>query len=71
MQDDTLGAYNIADLRAIAIFRDAIDRVMALLGCVSVAELNHDCLATPPATRANALKGDVLLRDGAKVAAEH
>ncbi len=30
--------------RALAIFRDEIDRVMALLGCRSVAELTPECL---------------------------
>lgn len=34
--------------RAIALFREEIDRVMALLGCNSVAELNRDYLVLPP-----------------------
>lgn len=33
--------------RAISIFREEIDRVMALIGCRSVAELNPDYLALP------------------------
>lgn len=31
--------------RAIAIFRDEIDRVMAHLGCTSIADINGDCIA--------------------------
>jgi len=33
--------------RAITIFRDEIDRVMALNGCRSVADINTDCLHAP------------------------
>ncbi|OGA44201.1 MAG: hypothetical protein A3G24_11025 [Betaproteobacteria bacterium RIFCSPLOWO2_12_FULL_62_13] len=33
--------------RAIGLLREEIDRVMALLGCRSVAELNRDYLAVP------------------------
>ena len=34
--------------RAISLFREEIDRVMALLGCSSIAELNRDYLVLPP-----------------------
>ena len=33
--------------RAIEIFREEIDRVMALIGCRSVADLNPDYLVLP------------------------
>ena len=38
--------------RAIAIFREEIDRVMALIGCGSVAELNPDYLVLPKTIKA-------------------
>lgn len=38
--------------RAIALFREEIDRVLALLGCRSVAALNPDYLVLPPAMEA-------------------
>ncbi len=38
--------------RAIAIFREEIDRVLALLGCPGVAALNRECLVLPSATEA-------------------
>jgi isopentenyl diphosphate isomerase/L-lactate dehydrogenase-like FMN-dependent dehydrogenase len=47
MRADTLGAYNIADLREIAIFREEIDRTLALLGCSSIAALNREYRALP------------------------
>lgn len=34
--------------RALTIYRTEIDRVMGLLGCVSVAELNREILKLPP-----------------------
>jgi (S)-mandelate dehydrogenase len=34
--------------RAIEIYRDEIDRLMALIGCRSIAELDHDFLVLPP-----------------------
>jgi isopentenyl diphosphate isomerase/L-lactate dehydrogenase-like FMN-dependent dehydrogenase len=34
--------------RAIAIFREEIDRTLALLGCSSIAALNQEYLALPP-----------------------
>lgn len=59
--------------RAIAIFREEIDRVLALLGCQSVAELGHDYLVLPPAAEgaASTPKAGLKLFDSAKVAAEH
>jgi len=36
-------------LRALAIYRDEIDRVMALIGCPSVADLNPGYVVMPPA----------------------
>lgn len=38
--------------RAIALFREEIDRVLALLGCRSVSALNPDYLVLPPAMEA-------------------
>ena len=35
-------------LRALQIYRDEIDRVMALIGCNSVADLNADYVVMPP-----------------------
>jgi isopentenyl diphosphate isomerase/L-lactate dehydrogenase-like FMN-dependent dehydrogenase len=59
--------------RAIAIFREEIDRVLALLGCQNVAELGHDYLVLPPAAEgaASAPKAGLKLLGGAKVVAEH
>jgi (S)-mandelate dehydrogenase len=37
--------------RAITIFRDEIDRVLGLLGCRSIAELNPEYLALPGTAR--------------------
>jgi isopentenyl diphosphate isomerase/L-lactate dehydrogenase-like FMN-dependent dehydrogenase len=37
--------------RAIAIFREEIDRVMALVGCSSIDELTRDCLFVPGSGR--------------------
>jgi isopentenyl diphosphate isomerase/L-lactate dehydrogenase-like FMN-dependent dehydrogenase len=34
--------------RAISIFRDEIDRVMAHLGCVGISDIDHRCLAASP-----------------------
>ena len=34
--------------RAIAIFRDEIDRTLAQVGCTSVTQVNRDCLAPIP-----------------------
>ena len=36
-------------LRALQIFRDEIDRVLALIGRPSVADLNPDYVVMPPA----------------------
>ena len=37
--------------RAIAIFREEVDRVMALIGCCNVADLNPDYLVLPKTVR--------------------
>ena len=59
--------------RAIGFFREEIDRVLALLGCGSIAALNRDCLVMPAAMEAAARTPKTALRllDGAKAAAEH
>jgi isopentenyl diphosphate isomerase/L-lactate dehydrogenase-like FMN-dependent dehydrogenase len=59
--------------RAIALFREEIDRVLALLGCRGIAALNRDYLVMPPAAEAaaSAAKAGLRLLDGAKAAAEH
>jgi len=59
--------------RAIAIFREEIDRVLALLGCRSVAELGQDCLVLPESMfgyAASSQKTGLKLLDSVKVAAE-
>jgi isopentenyl diphosphate isomerase/L-lactate dehydrogenase-like FMN-dependent dehydrogenase len=58
--------------RAIAIFREEIDRVLALVGCRSVAELGPQYLQMPePASRSTAhAKPGLKLLDSAKAAAE-
>jgi len=60
--------------RAIDIFREEIDRVLALIGCRSLAELDRDCLALPEAMSGpvpgGARTGFKLL-EGTRVAAEH
>ncbi|MDO8597171.1 MAG: alpha-hydroxy acid oxidase [Sulfuricaulis sp.] len=43
----TAAAGEAGATRAIAIFRDEIDRVLALIGCRSIAELNPDSVAMP------------------------
>jgi isopentenyl diphosphate isomerase/L-lactate dehydrogenase-like FMN-dependent dehydrogenase len=57
--------------RAIGIFREEIDRVLALLGCPSIAALSRDCLVLPPTADAAVGKAGLKLVDGARVAAEH
>jgi len=49
--------------RAIAILREEIDRVLALLGCRSVAGLNRDYLALPRDARGHAASGRPIARD--------
>jgi len=58
--------------RAIGIFRDEIDRVMALLGCRSVSELNTDYLhfASAAAFSAGHGKPGLRLLDSARAVAE-
>jgi len=58
--------------RALAIFREEIDRVMGLLGCRGVAELGPEYLhITDPALhRAGQGKPDLKLLDSARAAAE-
>ncbi len=48
VKDNTLGAYDVADLREIAIkiYRDEIDRLLALIGCPGVASLSRDYVVT-------------------------
>jgi isopentenyl diphosphate isomerase/L-lactate dehydrogenase-like FMN-dependent dehydrogenase len=59
--------------RAIALFREEIDRVLALLGCRGIAALNRDYLIMPSAAEAaaGAAKAGLRLLDSAKAAAEH
>ena len=59
--------------RAISIFREEIDRVLALLGCPGIAALNRDCLVLPaaPEIAVSVPKVGFNLLDSAKVAAEH
>jgi (S)-mandelate dehydrogenase len=59
--------------RAIGLFREEIDRVMALLGCRNVAELNRDYLIPVGGQDAAITIPKTTLRvlEGAKVAAEH
>jgi isopentenyl diphosphate isomerase/L-lactate dehydrogenase-like FMN-dependent dehydrogenase len=59
--------------RAISIFREEIDRVLALLGCPGIAALNRDCLVLPaaPETAVSVPKVGFKLLDSEKVAAEH
>ncbi|HET9663169.1 MAG TPA: alpha-hydroxy acid oxidase, partial [Burkholderiales bacterium] len=35
-------------MRAIEIYRDEIDRLLALIGCTGIPELGHDFLVLPP-----------------------
>jgi (S)-mandelate dehydrogenase len=59
--------------RAIGIFREEIDRVLALLGCRGIAELNRDYLVLPESMMGHAAsspKAGLKLLDSAKVAAE-
>ncbi|MBI3936039.1 MAG: alpha-hydroxy-acid oxidizing protein [Betaproteobacteria bacterium] len=58
--------------RALAIFREEIDRVMALLGCRSVAELGADYLSRPEPAWQSAAPAHSALRllDTARTAAE-
>jgi len=57
--------------RAIGIFRDEIDRVLALVGCRSIAELNRDCVLLPgDSAEIPAPAPRLTLHDGARVATE-
>ena len=70
----TAAAGEAGAARAIALLREEIDRVLALLGCRSVAELSRDYLMLPEPMSghvAGAPKAGLKLLDGAKVAAEH
>jgi isopentenyl diphosphate isomerase/L-lactate dehydrogenase-like FMN-dependent dehydrogenase len=49
----TAAAGEAGAARAITIFREEIDRTLALLGCSSIAALNRDYLALPPAMRSD------------------
>jgi (S)-mandelate dehydrogenase len=44
----TAAAGEAGAARAITIFREEIDRTLALLGCSGIAALNRDYLALPP-----------------------
>ncbi|KPK18370.1 MAG: hypothetical protein AMJ67_10505 [Betaproteobacteria bacterium SG8_41] len=44
----TAAAGEAGAARAISIFRDEIDRTLALLGCAGIAALNREYLALPP-----------------------
>jgi (S)-mandelate dehydrogenase len=58
--------------RAIGIFREEIDRVLALAGCRSIAELHRDCLLMPGDTDEVAPTAPKLtLHSGAKAATDH
>ncbi len=59
--------------KGIAIFREEIDRIMALLGCTSIAALNREYLFLPPVVEAalNAPKASLKLLGNTKAAAEH
>ncbi|MET0681413.1 MAG: alpha-hydroxy acid oxidase [Burkholderiales bacterium] len=58
--------------RAIGIFRDQIDRVLALTGCRGIADLNRDCLLLPGDGDATAPAAPRLtVHAGAKAAGEH
>jgi len=60
--------------RAIGIFREEIDRVLALIGCLGVAELGRECLDLPDTMAGpvpGAAKVGLKLLDGARAAAEH
>ena len=35
--------------KAIAIYREEIDRLLAQIGCASIADLNRDCVVLPGA----------------------
>ena len=48
----TASAGEAGALRALQIFHDEIDRVMALIGCTSVADLNPDYVVMPAMNRA-------------------
>jgi isopentenyl diphosphate isomerase/L-lactate dehydrogenase-like FMN-dependent dehydrogenase len=59
--------------RAIAIFREEIDRVLALIGCRSIARLSRDYLAPPEEMHeqaAGGAQGGLRLVDSAKTAIE-
>jgi isopentenyl diphosphate isomerase/L-lactate dehydrogenase-like FMN-dependent dehydrogenase len=57
--------------RAIGIFREEIDRVLALTGCRSIAELNRDCVLLPgDSAEIPAPAPRLTLHDGARVATE-
>lgn len=47
----TAAAGEAGAARAITIFRDEIDRTLALLGCAGIAALNPDHVVPPPAMR--------------------
>ena len=60
--------------RAIDLFREEIDRVLALLGCPDIGALSRDYLVlpeTPPGPVAGIPKAGLELPDSAKVAGEH
>jgi (S)-mandelate dehydrogenase len=57
--------------RAIAIFREEIDRVMALLGCPGVDQLGPECLHfVDPALRPSPAKPELKILDTERAVAE-
>jgi isopentenyl diphosphate isomerase/L-lactate dehydrogenase-like FMN-dependent dehydrogenase len=56
--------------RAIEIYRDEIDRLLALIGCASITALTRDFLVLPPVFDTAACGTGVKLPDGARVTAE-
>jgi isopentenyl diphosphate isomerase/L-lactate dehydrogenase-like FMN-dependent dehydrogenase len=48
--------------RAIEIYRDEIDRLMALIGCTGISELDHDFLILPPEFETGSQSGANQLR---------
>lgn len=56
--------------RAIEIYRDEIDRLLALIGCTSIAALNRDYLVFPPVLDDATTTANVIPLDGAKAVVE-
>ncbi len=68
----TAAGGNAGAARAIGIFREEIDRILALIGCRGVADLSRDYLVIPEsAPGVGDSKAGLKLLDTAKIAAEH